>query len=49
MAERYSEDNGVKTIRAANLKKMLRDAEADEIALTDSEAADRHRRLDPEW
>jgi hypothetical protein len=44
-----SEDQSVKTIRAANLKRMLIDAEADLIALTDRDAAERHRKTLPEW
>jgi len=34
---------------SSNIRKSLRMAEADEIALTDPEAADRYRRLDPEF
>lgn len=43
------EDQGVKRNRTWRLKEMLRDAEADELELTDKIAADLHRKQNPEW
>jgi hypothetical protein len=48
--EVHKMDNpGVKTIVGADLRKKIRGLEADKIGLTDKEAAEAYRQLDPEW